>query len=166
MLPRGTPPSARGQTQSIGREAQDGTSSTSPSSSPPSISLPKGGGAIRGIGEKFAVNPVTGTGSMSVPIATSLGRSGFGPQLSLSYDSGAGNGPFGFGWNLGLPSITRKTDKGLPRYRDADESDVFILSGAEDLVPILDVAGQRIRIPRKVHGVDYEIRLYRPRIEG
>ena len=30
----------------------------------PSISLPKGGGAIRGMGEKFAANPVTGTGSM------------------------------------------------------------------------------------------------------
>ena len=105
----------------------------------PSISLPKGGGAIRGIGEKFAANPVTGTGSMTVPIATSPGRSGFGPQLSLSYDSGAGNGPFGFGWNLSLPSITRKTDKGLPRYMDGGEnqldSDVFILSGAEDLVP-------------------------------
>lgn len=40
-------------------------------SSPPSISLPKGGGAIRFIGEKFAANPVTGTGSMSVPIAVS-----------------------------------------------------------------------------------------------
>src|SRR5256886_8718884 len=104
--------------------------------SAPSISLPKGGGAIRGIGEKFGANPVTGTGSMTVPIATSPGRSGFGPQLSLSYDSGAGNGPFGFGWGLSLPAITRKTDKGLPKYQDADESDVFILSGAEDLVPV------------------------------
>jgi hypothetical protein len=103
----------------------------------PSITLPKGGGAIRGIGEKFAANPVTGTGSMAVPIATSPGRSGFGPQLSLSYDSGSGNGPFGFGWTLSLPSITRKTDKGLPRYFDAEESDVYILSGAEDLVPVL-----------------------------
>ena len=100
--------------------------------SQPQLSLPKGGGAIRGIGEKFAANPVTGTGSMTVPIAASPGRSGFGPQLSLSYDSGAGNGPFGFGWSLSLPAITRKTDKGLPRYRDADESDVFLLSGAED----------------------------------
>ena len=43
--------------------------------------------AISGIGEKFAANPVTGTGSMTVPIATGPGRSGFGPQLSLSYDS-------------------------------------------------------------------------------
>src|SRR4249919_2852294 len=75
----------------------------------PRVELPKGGGAIRGIGEKFAANPVTGTGSMTVPIATSPGRAGFGPQLSLTYDSGAGNGPFGFGWSLSLPSITRKT---------------------------------------------------------
>jgi len=91
------------------------------------------------MGEKFAANPVTGTGSMTVPIATSPGRSGFGPQLSLSYDSGAGNGPFGFGWSLSLPQITRKTEKGLPRYQDgqqqAPDNDVFILSGAEDLVP-------------------------------
>src|SRR3989449_6833543 len=87
--------------------------------STPALSLPKGGGSIRGIGEKFAANPVTGTGSMTVPIATSPGRSGFGPQLSLSYDSGASNGPFGFGWSIDLPSITRKADKVLPQYVDA-----------------------------------------------
>ena len=40
----------------------------------PSISLPKGGGAIRGIGEKFSANPVTGHGSLTVPIQTSPGR--------------------------------------------------------------------------------------------
>ena len=40
---------------------------------------------------------------MTVPIATSPGRSGFGPQLALTYDSGSGNGPFGFGWSLSLP---------------------------------------------------------------
>src|SRR5437763_16506319 len=77
---------------------------------PPVISVPKGGGAIHGIGEKFGVNPVTGTGSMAVPIATSPGRCGFGPQLSLSYDSGSGNGPFGFGWSLAFAWISRKTD--------------------------------------------------------
>lgn len=64
---------------------------------PPAITLPKGGGAVRGIGEKFAANPVTGIGAMSVPIATSPGRTGFGPSLSLSYNSSSGNGPFGFG---------------------------------------------------------------------
>lgn len=50
----------------------------------PSLTLPKGGGAIRGMGEKFSANPVTGTGSMSVPIATSPGRAGFGPQFALT----------------------------------------------------------------------------------
>jgi hypothetical protein len=136
----------------------------------PSMTLPKGGGAIRGIGEKFAANPVTGTGSMSVPIATSPGRSGFGPQLSLSYDSGAGNGPFGFGWSLSLPAITRKTDKGLPQYHDAEGSDVFILSGAEDLVPVLVQQGthweRAAAPPRTVGGNRYDIQRYRPRIEG
>ncbi len=103
----------------------------------PEISLPKGGGAIRGMGEKFTANPVNGTGSMSVPIAASPGRSGFGPQLNIDYDSGAANGVFGFGWSLAAHSITRKTDKGLPLYRDSEESDVFILSGSEDLMPAL-----------------------------
>jgi RHS repeat-associated protein len=130
----------------------------------PSITLPKGGGAIRGIGEKFAANPVTGTGSMSVPIAVSPGRSGFGPQMSLSYDSGSGNGPFGFGWSLSLPCITRKTDKGLPQYFDAEESDEFILSGAEDLVPVLLPDGTRFKDDTTFPG--YIIHRYRPRVEG
>src|SRR5215216_462421 len=138
--------------------------------SPPTISLPKGGGAIRGIGEKFAANPVTGTGTFSVPIATSPGRSGFGPQLALTYDSGAGNGPFGLGWSLSLPSITRKTDKGTPRYNDDEESDVFILSGAEDLVPVLEQRAQGwvpVDLPdRTLDEHTYAIKAYRPRIEG
>lgn len=66
----------------------------------PSLALPKGGGAIQGIGEKFQANPVTGTGSISVPIAISPGRSSFAPQLALSYDSGSGNGAFGLGWDF------------------------------------------------------------------
>jgi RHS repeat-associated protein len=130
----------------------------------PSISLPRGGGAIRGIGEKFSANPVTGTGSMSVPIATSPGRSGFGPQLSLSYDSGGGNGPFGFGWSLSLPAITRKTDKGLPQYLDSEESDVFILSGSEDLVPVFNEDGTRYEDTDTFPG--YVVHRYRPRLEG
>ncbi len=134
----------------------------------PQVSLPKGGGAIRGIGEKFAANPVTGTGTLTVPIATSPGRSGFGPQLSLAYNSGSGNGPFGVGWSLGgLPSITRRTDKGLPRYQDRDESDIFILSGAEDLVPVLveDARGNWSREATTPQN-GYTITRYRPRVEG
>lgn len=127
----------------------------------PTLSLPKSGGAIRGIGEKFAANPVTGTGSMSVLIPTTAGRSGFGPHLTLSYDSGRGNGSFGFGWALTVPSITRKTDQGLPRYADADESDVFLLSDAEDLV----AGWVRAPLVDPPHAPGYRIDRYRPRIE-
>src|SRR5688572_30088377 len=149
---------------SNGQSKQDGFGAVADQVRPPSITLPKGGGAIRGIGEKFAANPVTGTGSASIPIATSPGRSGFGPQLSLSYDSGAGNGPFGFGWSLALPHIARKTEKRLPEYRDYDESDVFILSGHEDLVPLLQPDGTRFSDRETAPG--YVIHRYRPRIEG
>ncbi|MFN8484247.1 MAG: SpvB/TcaC N-terminal domain-containing protein [Anaerolineae bacterium] len=161
--PAGKPPT-RGEPT----EAATGDTAASPFAAP-TLSLPKGGGAIRGIGEKFAANPVTGTGSLTVPIPTTPGRSGFGPQLSLTYDSGAGNGAFGLGWSLALPAITRKTDKGLPRYNDGEESDVFILSGAEDLVPVLDEAAPFHRAaPREVAvgPVTYRVESYRPRIEG
>jgi RHS repeat-associated protein len=133
--------------------------------SPPALSLPKGGGALRGIDEKFSVNPANGTASISVPLALTPGRSSFGPQLALNYNSGAGNGPFGLGWGLSLPAITRKTDKGLPRYLDGEASDVFILSGAEDLVPVLGADG---RSPKFRWNSDGSIKIffYRPRIEG
>src|SRR5215475_6644826 len=99
-----------------------------------SISVPKGGGALQGIGEKFSANLFTGTGNLAIPIALPSGRNGFQPQLSLVYSTGSGNGPFGLGWSLSVPGVARKTSKGIPRYDDA--KDVFILSGAEDLVPI------------------------------
>src|ERR1700710_893139 len=108
--------SDNGRRQSDARTSEAGRAENR--ARPPAVSLPKGGGSIHGIGEKFAANPVTGTGSMSFSIATSPGRSRFSPQLSLTYDSGAGNGPFGLGWNLSLPSIGRKTDRGLPKYED------------------------------------------------
>jgi RHS repeat-associated protein len=140
--------------------------------SPPS--LPKGGGAIRGIGEKFSVNPVTGTASLDVPIETSRGRGEFGPELTLSYDSGNGNGPFGFGWRLSLPAVTRKTDKGLPRYADAEDSDVFMLAGGDDLVPAfkLDADGNVVVGADGRPEIDddvidgHDVLRYRPRIEG
>ena len=164
--------SQRQQADREGRNAGEPPPQQGPGTAP-AISLPKGGGAIKGIDEKFSINPATGTGSLTVPIVTTPGRQGFSPQLALSYDSGAGNGPFGLGWNLSIPAITRKTDKGLPRYRDATasydaESDTFILSGAEDLVPVLvepeDAEDNWARYVREEGA--YIVHRYRPRIEG
>ncbi|MGH9262560.1 MAG: SpvB/TcaC N-terminal domain-containing protein, partial [Acidimicrobiales bacterium] len=92
----------------------------------------------------------------------------FFPKLSLAYDSGAGNGPFGLGSSLSVPAIARKTDKGVPEYRDEEDSDTYILSGAEDLVPVL-VEGEhgwgREVLSDPEYG-DYRVERYRPRTEG
>ena len=71
-------------------------------------------------------------------------RSGFGPQLSLSYDSGAGNGPFGFGWSLGRRRSPARPTRACRSTATPQESDVFILSGAEDLVPVLVEHGRAV----------------------
>lgn len=134
-----------------------------PASNPlPPVSLPRGGGAIQGIGEKFQANPVTGTGSIMVPVAVPPGRSGFAPDLALSYDSGAGNSPFGLGWNVPVAAVRRKTQTGLPTYRDASESDVFLLAETEDLVPAVDGDGARVVLDDG----GFRVFPYRPRIEG
>jgi hypothetical protein len=125
------------------RSPPRGAAEENVSSLPCRVALPKGGSAIRGVGEKLTDNSGNGPGSLSVPIAMSPGRSGFGPQHPLSNDSGAGHGPWGLGRSLSLPSITRKTDKGLSKHRDAEESDVFIFSDAEDLVPVRKEQGGR-----------------------
>jgi RHS repeat-associated protein len=121
--------------------------STSPSQI---ITIPQGGGALHGIGEKFSPDLFTGTGNFTVPIALPPGRNGFQPQLGLAYSSGNGNGPFGLGWSLTIPGVSRKTSKGVPIYDDT--KDVFLLSGAEDLVPVPGAPSGATR--------------YRPRTEG
>src|SRR5262245_13188701 len=136
----------------------------------PTITLPRGGGAIRGIDEKLSVNPVTGSAAQSIPLSVSPGRSGFAPSLAISYDSSAGNGPFGLGWGLSVPSIRRKTARGVPRYRDAEQSDTFVLSGAEDLVPVLRQSSGGTWGPETfdetLDATTFSVQRYRPRIEG
>jgi len=133
----------------------------------PEISLPKGGGALKGIDEKFTVNAVNGTNSVSVPIPVSPSR-GFSPSLSLSYSSGFGDGAYGLGWSVGIPFIKRKTEQELPKYQDEIESDTFILSGAEDLIPFLkeDANGNWVNDIRESSDGVFTIKKYRPRIEG
>ncbi|KAI9164054.1 SpvB-domain-containing protein [Paramyrothecium foliicola] len=129
------------------------------SSTAPSLKAPTGGGALKAIDEKFEVTAATGSCSLSIPFTITPGRNELTPEVSLSYDSSGGNGPFGLGWTLSLPSITRKTSKGIPQYLDHEESDVFILAGLEDLVP---------NMTKKVTVTSdgYAVRQYKPRTEG
>lgn len=128
-----------------GPAAPDGSPGSQGRTTPqavPNLMLPKGGGALKGIGETVSVNPATGTASFAVPLPLPAGREGMTPALSLTYASGGGLGPFGMGWSLDMPRIARRTEKGLPHYgRRSDAPDIFTLSG-EDLVPARRFDGQ------------------------
>ena len=128
------------------------------------VSLPTGGGAIRGIGESFSPDPFTGSGRFSVPVYCSPGRDGMQPNLPLTYSAGHGNGCFGLGWQLTLPSIVRKTERSIPRY---DDRDMFVLTGAGDLVPLDGDEGEGESADNGGETIGrYTIFRYRPRVEA
>lgn len=97
-----------------------------------SISLPKGGGAFKGMGDDLSVELFTGEGKLNVPIYTSPCRDSH-PKLTLQYTSSAGNGVFGMGFALNLPVVNRRTSKKIPTFDD--ELDTFLLSGKGELTP-------------------------------
>ncbi|HKS38751.1 MAG TPA: toxin TcdB middle/N-terminal domain-containing protein, partial [Verrucomicrobiae bacterium] len=108
--------------------------------SPTSISLPKGPGSIEGLGESFQPTLNTGTAKYGIGLNVPPGTAGQTPAPALRYEGGSGNGPLGFGWNLPLSYVQRRTDKGIPLYGEnlnlgVDRSDVFINEMKEELVP-------------------------------
>ena len=139
--------------------------------SPNTISLPSGPGSIEGLGESF--QPVLNSGSARYEVKIKLpqGTAGSTPTLSLRYESGFGDGAAGIGWVFGPGAITRKTDKGIPRYvdgpngadddhdgkiDDVDEEDLLVGLEGEELVKLADDS-YRARIEGtflKYHKVD------------
>jgi RHS repeat-associated protein len=119
------------------------------------IAVPKAGGALKGLGETFSPDLHTGTGNFTVPITVPAGRNGLQPELKLSYSTGNGNGPFGLGWTLSVAGVARSTKK-IPRYQ---ESDIFVLSGAEDLV-LVEHGNGFIRYRPRTEGLFARIRHY------
>lgn len=75
---------------------------------------------IATIGKSWGAVGPTGAATFELPLPASAGR-GWHPQLTLTYSNQAGNGPFGIGWGLNLRQISRRTNKGVPRYTDDDE---------------------------------------------
>ncbi len=132
--------------------------------SAPNVSMPAGGGALRSISEPFKAQSFTGAGSLTIPLPLPEAR-GFAPQISLSYNSGSGNGLFGLGFSVALPSIARKTSNGIPRY---DDSDIFTLNGSELIPKYTDCPQGWVQSAYNYDqgGTTWQIIAYRPRIEG
>lgn len=132
-----------------------------------SLSLPKGGGSIQGMGEALNNVGPDGMASLSLPLPISAGR-GYAPALGLSYSSGAGNGSFGLGWQCGAMSIRLRTSHGVPKY---DGLDTFTGPDGEVLLPAPKSNGAAdVRLASSLMGVAlgqiYTVTRYQPRVES
>jgi RHS repeat-associated protein len=109
------------------------------------LSLPKGGGAVQGLGETFQPDFHTGTGSYAIPLDLPNGPNDIAPKLTLLYSTAGGNGPFGMGFSLNLLTVCRSTARRVPTYT-AD--DPLVLHGGGELV---DVGGGRLRLKNETN---------------
>lgn len=117
------------------------------------ISLPSGPGSLEGLGTSFQPMLNTGTAKYEIKIQVPMGTAGHTPRLALSYEGGWGDGPAGIGWMFEPGAVTRRTDRGIPRYVDGpngldddgdgqvdepDEEDRFVGMEGEELVTLAD----------------------------
>lgn len=99
--------------------------------------LPKGGGAIQGTGKGWGDVGASGMATFEIPLPVSPARS-YVPAMSLTYHSSAGNGPFGLGWGVPLPAVSRRTSHGVPAYT---VHDMLVGPDAQIWLPERDAKG-------------------------
>lgn len=135
--------------------SRTGPARTTPTSNTPDrvVTLPRGGGAIRGFQEQVSVDAFSGAANFAIPLLKlPEGRFERIQIPPLRYNSGAGNGPWGSGWSVDFPSIKRRNDLKVPTY---DDRDTILLSGFDHLVRVSDRQSGAWRIA-----------VFQPRIEG
>ncbi|ACE84184.1 carbohydrate binding protein, putative, cbp35B [Cellvibrio japonicus Ueda107] len=87
---------------------------------------------------EFNVN-ASGQATYRLPLVLPAGSGGFAPQISLGYNSGAGNGTLGMGWSLnagGSVSRCRQSESENRNFRPLtlDANDRFCLNGEKLIV--------------------------------
>ncbi len=92
--------------------------------------------------QNFQADLFTGAAKYSLPILIPQGRAGIQPNLSLNYFSSQGNSWCGVGWNLVVPSISRSTKWGIPKY---NTSDTFIFTSGESQIELVNIGGNEYR---------------------
>jgi len=96
--------------------------------------MASGSGSTGGGSGTMTPDLFTGTLSDRIPIEVAPGRKGMAPSLALSYQSNAGNGWVGVGWDLEVGAIERSTKNGV-NY-SGDEYVLHIGGSTIDLVHI------------------------------
>jgi RHS repeat-associated protein len=97
----------------------------------------------------------TGDAKLSYPIEVPPGRANMQPQLSVAYNSAAGDGWLGLGWDVAIPAITVDTRWGVPRYDGGLETETYLLG--DQLTPVANRGAPQARSAEKV---------FHPRVEG
>jgi RHS repeat-associated protein len=101
--------------------------------------FPTGNSKEVGITDGTLSVSLTGAATYNIPIAVPAGINGVTPQVSLAYNSQAGHGLAGFGWNIaGVSAITRipstQFHDGVSDPVDFDALDRFALDGQRLIV--------------------------------
>ena len=92
---------------------------------------------VKSLGGAVHADPFTGVATTSIPIEVPPGRSGMQPSLALTYNSAAGNGWLGMGWDLEQEGIYRQTKWGVNYGTNTgDKAFVVKMAGVSgELVP-------------------------------
>ena len=129
----------------------------------PEPTLPKGGTPVHGLGEKFSVDTLTGTATLSVAVATDAGRGASTAEIALTHHPGAGPSPSRAGLAAGG---TVDHPQGRPACPDLHRRR-HVRDGGDDLVPVLVPAGggglQPYDEPELIDGVAHRVHRYLPR---
>ncbi|GGH68345.1 SpvB/TcaC N-terminal domain-containing protein [Phaeocystidibacter marisrubri] len=87
----------------------------------------------------------TGEASTSFPIKLPAGRNGMSPSLAITYNSDAGTGWLGVGWNIAVPKISVDTRWGVPTFPESYQEEVYLFNG-EPLSQEGGLKGNRVDI--------------------
>ncbi len=98
-----------------------------------------------------------GTANLSYPIQIPEGRQGMAPLVSLSYNSSAGNGWLGQGWEIAFSCIEVETRWGVPWYDKESESETYLLDGETLVTKSIDQNGKET-LDRPDYRKDREMR--------
>ncbi|ROM74614.1 toxin [Pseudomonas brassicacearum] len=116
-----------------------------------------GGASIATLGNSLGPVGTRGAASFELPLPVSSARH-LTPDLALQYNSQNGNGLFGIGMQLSVPSISRKTSNGVPHY---GEDDVMVGPDGVDRWPDLER-----QTSRKMGERIFAVVRYYPRVES
>ncbi len=142
--------------------------STQANESPLTVpSLPNAGNAIEGVAGGLGTVAADGTATFEIALPISTGR-GFAPTLSLVYRSTAGNSAFGLGWDVSPGAVSRRTQRGVPAYTEAD---TFQGPDAQPWMPERTIDGVLVQTQRDSFdqvplGLTYAVTRYFPRVES